>query len=268
MQEKEISLEGDNNPLRGIRIVVTRPLNQSLGFCSDLTGLGSQVIQMPTVKICGLEDHEHLDKVVGDARQFDWVIFTSGNAVRYFAESAKRQGVSFGGDGDRTKVCCVGEETARISKSFGFDVASIPTIHTGKGIVELFESQGDLDGKSFLIPSSSEATATVSEGLRNLGGSVNVVPAYETVPVLEVPDHILADVRTGVDLLTFTSPSTVKSFHQLVRGEVTAPVAVIGPVTAAEAEKLGYEIAVHPKEYSMSDLLEAIVRYFLNNGKG
>ena len=86
------------------------------------------------------------------------------------------------------------------------------------------------------------------------------------MPVYIVSEKILTVIYSGVDLLIFTSPSTVKNFHKLVGGRVCAPVAVIGPVTAEEAEQLGYKVLVQPEEYSISGLVGAVVQYFCNQG--
>jgi len=267
IQEKETSPEVASQPLEGTRIVVTRPLNQSIRFSECLTNLGSQVIQMPTVKISEPSDLQDLDRAVCCLPDFDWVVFTSSNAIHSFTESARRMGICLVESLSNTEVCCVGPETARISESYGMDVETVPMIHTGEAIVELFRSHGDLSGKKFLIPLGSQARPTVSEGLEGLGARVAVVLAYETLPVLKVPSETLTKVQTGVDLLTFTSPSTVQSFHDLVGGEVCAPAAVIGPVTAEQAEKLGYEVVAQATEYSTQGLLKSIVKYFVNNTK-
>lgn len=261
MQEKETS-SGKARPLEGRRIVVTRPVKQSIRFSELLGNLGSQVILMPTVEVSEPSDSQALDMALLRLADFDWVIFTSANAVEFFAESAKRMGVSVMESLSNTPVCCVGPETARISESYGVDVELVPMVHTGQAIVELFGSRGNISGHTFLIPSGSEARAVVREGLEEMGAIVEAVVAYETNPVSEVSKEILGEVKSGVDLLTFTSPSTVQSFHALVRGEVRSPAAVIGPVTALEARRLGYEVVVHPNEYSVSGLLESIVQYF------
>ncbi len=264
MQEIETSFR-EEQPLENRRIVVTRPWEQSTGFSSLLKDFGAHVIQMPTVKICGLNNPQDLDRIVVDSSQFDWIVFTSTNAVRFFIESIDRHALSVIDICRNTKICCVGKETARVSESYGLEVACVPITHTGLGIVELFASVGDLSGESFLIPSGSESRPTVPEGLRNLNASVTVVLAYETIPILKVSEKLLTDVKSGIDLLTFTSPSTVKSFHDLVEGQICAPAAVIGPVTARKAQQLGYEVLVHPVEYSMSGLLETVIRHFSND---
>ena len=265
MQEIETSLRKER-PLEGRRVVVTRPLQQSIRFTELLTELGAYVIQMPTIEVRGLERNEDLDRAVINLSQFDWVVFTSTNAVRFFAKSVKRQDIPMADFCQGTRVCCVGPETAKVSASYGMDAECIPPTYTGQGILELFSSRENLTGKSFLIPSGSEARPTVPNGLRALGATVRVVLAYETVPVNKVSEKILTEIKSGVDLLTFTSPSTVKNFHELVGGRVCAPVAVIGPVTAEEAEQLGYKVLVQPEEYSMSGLAGAVVQYFCNQG--
>ena len=265
MQEIETSLRKER-PLEGRRVVVTRPLQQSTRFTELLTEIGAYVIQMPTVEVRGMGSSEDLDRAVINFSQFDWVVFTSTNAVRFFAESVKRQDIPMVDFCQETRVCCVGPETANISASYGMDAECVPPTYTGQGIVDLFSFREDLNGKSFLIPSGSEARPTVPDGLRALGANVRVVLAYETVPVNKVSDKILTEINSGVDLLTFTSPSTVKNFHKLVGERVCAPVAVIGPVTAEEAEQLGYKVLVQPDEYSISGLVGSIVQYFCNQG--
>ena len=122
MQEIETSLRKER-PLEGRRVVVTRPLQQSTRFTELLTEIGAYVIQMPTVEVRGMGSSADLDRAVINFSQFDWVVFTSTNAVRFFAESVKRQDIPMVDFCQETRVCCVGPETAKISASYGLDAA-------------------------------------------------------------------------------------------------------------------------------------------------
>ena len=95
-----------------------------------------------------------------------------------------------------------------------------------------------------------------------MGAEVHAVTAYRTVSVEDPDPDALDQIEQGVDLVTFTSPSAVRSFHRLVGGEVVADAGVIGPVTADAARDLGYRVAAEADPFTIAGLVEAISSHF------
>ena len=109
-------------------------------------------------------------------------------------------------------------------------------------MVEALSARTPVRGQRILIPTVAEARPVLRAGLRELGAEVDEVIAYRTLFVEAAGPGVLEQLEKGVDLVTFTSPSTVRSFHRLAGGQVVADAAVIGPVTADTARELGYRV--------------------------
>jgi uroporphyrinogen III methyltransferase/synthase len=73
-------------PLAGVSVVVTRARDQARDLVAKLEALGAEVIEFPTIEIRPADDYRQLDAALTDLRSYDWLIFTSANGVRFFAE--------------------------------------------------------------------------------------------------------------------------------------------------------------------------------------
>ncbi len=138
--------------------------------------------------------------------------------------------------------------------------AVMPSVNTG---VELARSLGELTGKKVLLPRAKEGRPEIVDVLRSLGATVSDIALYETVPV-EPSTEAMAEITAGVNVLTFTSPSTAINFYDMVdRSAVAyAVVACIGPTTANAVRTLGVQVDVVPSSYTVNDMVDALVDYF------
>ncbi|MFO8063350.1 MAG: uroporphyrinogen-III synthase, partial [Spirochaetia bacterium] len=172
---------------------------------------------------------------------YDWVIFTSTNGVRFFWERLKEAGGdarAFAG----TRVAAIGPVTARELASHGLQADLVPDEYVAESLLKHLD---DLHGRKILLPRADIARPVLAEGLEDAGAEVDEITAYRTVlaPIADA-ERIRTLLATGeIDVLTFTSSSTVRQFVQSVGpvpdlGE-SAVVACIGPVTAQTAEELG-----------------------------
>jgi uroporphyrinogen III methyltransferase/synthase len=141
----------------------------------------------------------------------------------------------------------------------------MPDEYRAEAIVETIGSKR-IRGKRFLIPRAQVAREILPELLRNAGArEVLVAPAYRTIKpkaarVERMRDTIAA---RGIDLVTFTSSSTVINFCKLIGASVTGmKAAAIGPITAKTARDKGFEVIVTPTEYTVAALTRAIQDYF------
>ena len=250
----------DTKPLFGKRILVTRARAQASEFADLLEENGAQVVQCPTIKIHPVD----VDTAyVRSTHEYDWIIFTSINAVEIFYERLRENGKdarAFGG----CKICAVGPKTVDALNRIGINPDFVPSHSRGSVIAAEIE---DVNGKKILLPRAKIATDDLPNGLRERGGLVDDVPLYDTVKVSEGShETIEADLLNGrIDIVTFTSSSTVTNFLEMFPARTptvllaNVKVAVIGPTTQKTAVEYGVRVDVVAKDASVESLVEAIV---------
>ena len=248
----------DTKPLFGKRILVTRARAQASEFAELLEANGAEVIQFPTIQI------QPIDGVnIPALSEYDWVIFTSVNAVEIFYErlrESEKDARAFG----ESSICGVGAKTVEALNRIGIHPDFVPSHSRGSAIA--FEI-GDVNGKKILLPRAKIATADLPNGLREQGAQVDDVPLYDTIKVAsENSDKIETDLLNGrIDLVTFTSSSTVTNFLEMFPAQAptallaNVKVAVIGPTTQETALVRDVQVDVMAKEASVESLVEAIV---------
>ena len=256
-------------PLDGVRVVVTRARAQAAGMVARLESLGAEAIEVPTIAIGPPEDPGPFDAACDRIGTFDWVVFTSVNAVARVAEGlAVRPGGIRRLEGVR--LCAVGAATAEALAGGGLRVELVPDEYRAEGVIRALRGQGDLTGIRVLLPRGDLARDLLPIELRRAGAEVTAVTAYRTVPAAldgEGPD--IRGMLRGrrVDVVTFTSGSSVRNFARAI-GERHAPgllrhvdVACIGPVTAEAASRLDIATTIVPAESTVPALLQAIVEH-------
>jgi uroporphyrinogen III methyltransferase/synthase len=261
----------DARPLFGKRIVVTRPREQAGDLVEALEQLGATVVEAPTVRIVPPEDYAPLDEACATVGQYDWVVFTSANGVDYFfkrMQAGPTDTRSLAG----VKLCAIGPGTADRVARHCLKVDLMPAEYRAEAVVEALRATGDLAGKAFLLPRADIARELLADELRKSGALVTEVTAYRTVPV-EIerdsePDIYRMLLDRKVDVLTFTSASTVRNFVRLYGAgpvaDLLQPVAIasIGPVTAEAAQQCGIRTTIMPADYTIPGLVRAIVEHF------
>ena len=257
-----------SHPLMGRTLVVTRAASQADGLVAALEALGARVVRLPAIGVEPAVDQAPLRRAVRNASGYHWVIFTSANGVDFFRRAAEDLGVEVNGAIASTRLCCVGPATASAIEALGLTVEVVPETHRAEAVVEALSARTRVRGQRFLILTVAEARPVIRAGLRELGAGVDEVIAYRTVFVEEAGPGVLEQLKEGVDLVTFTSPSTVRSFHRLAGARVVADAAVIGPVTADTARELGYRVAVEADPFTIPGLVEAISSHFEEGGHG
>jgi uroporphyrinogen III methyltransferase/synthase len=263
----------DARPLFGKRVLVTRPRDQAAEMVDRLTVLGAEAIEAPMIRIVPPHDPDPLLRAAANASGFDWIVFTSANAVESFMTAfldGSRDIRSLKGPG----LCTVGSGTAERLARYGIKVDLIPEEFRAEAVVAAMTRDGSISGASVLIPRADIGRDAIIEGLRSAGAIITDVVAYRTV--LEDaqqdggPDiyRMLLDGR--IDVVTFTSPSAVRNFSQIYGAEQAIDllkntvVAAIGPVTADAAAQLGLEVTVQPIVSTIPALVEAIAIHIMN----
>jgi uroporphyrinogen-III synthase len=247
--------------LSGRRVVVTRPEEQAEGLCSRLRALGAEPVEFPVIAIAPPEPGGPLDQALARLSSYDWLIFTSVNGVECFwarlAAPAALEALAAGPVRfPAAKVAAIGPATAAALRRRGVRVCLVPAEYRAEAILDEI---GDVAGQSILLPRADIARPALADGLRARGAQVDEVPAYRTVAATPAAAAFDA-LRAGVDVITFTSSSTVRNFVAQTAGLSYGDplVACIGPVTAATARELGLRVDVVAGEYTIDGLLEAL----------
>lgn len=247
-------------PLHGRRVVVTRAHVQADDFVRELEALGAEVVRFPTIRTRPPADPEPLRRAAAAAASFDWIVFTSANAINPFCTALAETG----GEPrvlDGVRICAVGSATGRALRRRGFRVDLIPTEFVSEAVADALAATGELAERRVLLPRARGARAVLPERLRGAGAEVVEVEAYVTVPEGRGRRAMRERLARGnVDVITFTAGSTVRGFARLVGTDLGgARVVSIGPVTSAAARDLGMQVDVEASDHTMDGLLQAVL---------
>ena len=259
--------------LAGKRVVVTRARSQASELCRLIEERGGTAYEFPVIRIAWPEDLAPLDEAIGRLGAFDWLAFTSANGVKLFFERMKHNKVDPGVLAG-AKFAAVGPKTAAAMEKQGLSVDVVAEEFVGEGLAEAL--QGHVrPGQRVLLPRADLARKAVPELLREQGCEVTDLVAYRNVIVTENVEELVSLLQAGeIDIVTFTSSSTVNNFVSALQGYPLATLlhgvvlAAIGPVTANTAAELGLAVDVMPPTYTIPDLVDAIVQYLETQQEG
>jgi uroporphyrinogen III methyltransferase / synthase len=255
-------------PLLGKKVLITRAREQASRFAALLHEYGAEPIEVPTIQIVPPSSWEPLDRAVGAIRTYDWLIFTSVHGVQAFLarfEAQERQLPDLRG----LHVCAIGPATAKELQERGIDVDVMPSEYRAEAVVESLAAF-PMAGSRILVPRAAVARDVLPRALEARGAQVDVVEAYRTIlPASGLdPERWRMLEQGAIDVVTFTSSSTVTNFALLV-GEMDLSrllrevvVACIGPITAETARSYGLTPTIVSAEYTIPALARAIVKYF------
>ena len=249
-------------------MAVTRAAEQAQELVRELEGLGAEVLSLPTVGFREAEDFAPLDEALREISNFDWILFTSQNAVRFFAKRCRGLGVDpskLQSEGPR--VAAVGPATAKAAREEGFRVYWIASRFRGEALAR--ELRDDVAGKKVLLPRSDRAADELPGALRAAGATVRDVIAYRTAVPETSDSDTLARIRSGeADVIAFASPSTFHHFADLIGGDMLpglaerAKFAALGPTTAGAIREAGLPVEIEAAEATSIGLARAIANYF------
>lgn len=266
-------------PLAGKRIVITRPRAQAAALADKLAALGAEPIIFPTIQIGPVDDYAPLDAAQRQLDQYRWIVFTSANAVAIFwerlggrlprltpypspnAREASGEGGLAAEGAASIRFAAVGPATARALEKRGYTAAFIPDEYVAEALAA---GLGDVAGQRLLLPHAELAREVLADELRARGATVDEIAIYRTLPAAPDPRG-LAELRRGVDAITFTSASAARNFALIAGGELLAGsraiVACIGPVTAAAAREAGLPVDVIAAEYTLDGIVSALAEH-------
>jgi len=240
-------------PLRGLKIVVTRPRDQAAEMIAELKALGAEAVSVPAIMIRPIRPNPALDRALAQLDSYHYLVFTSRNSVEIFftalkAKSLTKRKLS------HLAVACIGPATETAVKKVGIKCWIKPRSFVAEALLAAFPRR--LQGQRVLLPRAKEAREVLPQGLEKRGAIVDVVPVYESVPARPWPK-----IPKGTDIVVFTSSSTVVNFMRKARIPKKTKIACIGPITQAEVEKHGRKADMVAQEFTAQGLVKAIIEY-------
>lgn len=240
------------------RILITRPRSQADDFAEKLRDAGFEPIFFPVIEIRPVEPNAELDQALNNLSKYDWVVFTSVNAVDvFFGHFVRAMHAS-----PLPRVAAIGPKTADALRKHNIEPDFVPEEYVAESILP---GLGDLKNKWILLPRAEIARKELPEAIVKAGGVAHEIVVYQTLPSA-VDMNGLDALRSGVDIITSTSASTVENFVAITRKNNLDPLnlpnnpifACIGPVTEQAAREAGLVNLVVAKEYTTDGLIEAI----------
>ncbi|MGA7105226.1 MAG: uroporphyrinogen-III synthase [Candidatus Deferrimicrobiaceae bacterium] len=250
---------------------MTRGEGQAEEFSAFIRKRGGVPVIFPTVLLVLPDDTVPLDEAIACLGAFDWVLFTSANAARFFLARVAKRGIRQVPEGVR--IASVGPGTTREIARHGFPVHLSAERHTAEGLVEALAREG-VSGKRFLLPRAEEGREVIPEEIGSRGGTVDVVTAYRNgLPAGD--EKAAAEIgELPPDVCTFASPSAFRNFFLLLGEERAASVlsrsriAVIGEVTARAVKERNYPVDIMPETFTLAGMLEAIEAHLASPSRG
>jgi uroporphyrinogen III methyltransferase / synthase len=260
----------EKRPLFGKRILITRTREQASDLVARLEDLGAECLEWPTISLAPPDSWEDLDRELARLDNYQWVLFTSINAINFFFQRLFAQG----GDARDLKglrLGVVGTTTAEVLHSYGLKADLIPAEFTGEGLAAALIAQG-VSGQKILLPRALKAREILPEELAKAGAEVKVVPVYQNIR----PEGKTEQLRRlfndrKINVVTFTSSSTVDNFLYMLnaadRQELQnllagVYIAAIGPITARTVQQAGLQVHIQPETYTIPGLVERVQEFF------
>ena len=260
----------DDKPLFGKRVLVPRTRNQAGALSQLLMENGAEPLEVPTIEIKSVDDFAQLDAALASMSAYDWVVFASANGIREVFQRLEQLDLDarvF----SSTKVCAIGPVTAAALKERGILADLKPRESVSEAMVAGL-AEGGVRGQAILLLRAEVGRDALSQGLVQEGALVTDVAVYRTVlpeESREVVQNLMAE--NGIDVVTFTSSSTVSNMVALLGGDATAlkgkTLACIGPITAETARDAGLTVDVVAQESTIPGLINALVEH-LSMAKG
>ena len=248
------------------RVLVTRTADQATAFSTKLRAAGFDPVEFPTIQL-ELLPWDPLDAALAVLDSFDWLIFTSGNAVEFFLRRVDELGLALD---NLPRVAVVGSATVTRLVERGIAIGYMPEKFIG---TELVLGLGGLAGKKVLLPRAKIGRSEIADLLQEQGANLTAVPLYDTVTAVPT-SAAWADLNKGFAAITFTSPSSVRNFFKIMTdhpGKLATPldkmlqparVVCIGPVTAEAAAEAGLIDTLIPEEYTVDGMVQQLKSAF------
>lgn len=245
-------------------LLITKSKTEAQKYFSCFQNYGYSVIYLPTIATVEILDKYEINSLLMNLAEFDYLIFTSGNAVRYFNYWIKDKKDQL----HSAEIIAVGSATKRIADECGFTITDLPYEFSSDGLLKFFEKK-NIERKKILIPSSKISRNELEVGLKSLGADVKSVPFYDTtmVDADEYKLEINMVKNSKPQVFAFTSPSSFENYIKLfdIKNVVSYfdknIICAIGNTTAGAIEGYGLKASVVPNEFSLEGLAMEIKKF-------
>jgi uroporphyrinogen-III synthase len=262
-----VGTRAGSSALFGHRIVITRAVEQTSDLVTKLERRGAIPISLPLVAFSTPENFAPLDAALRRWQEFDWVLFTSANAVQSIAQRAATTNSGILRPSSRPLIAAVGPATNEAAVKAGLHVTHVATTHLGIALAEELAAQ--LRNKSVFLPRSDRANPDLPAALKKLGANVTEVMAYHTLPPSNVDRARVTEVLDeNSDAALFFSPSAVNNLADLMGRESLAAlqnkiaIAAVGPVTAAALRDHGVTNLTIAADTTADAVISALENHF------
>ena len=251
-------------PLTNKRILITRTRHQASELATQLEALGATPILIPTIEIVPPTSFAALDAALTCLATYDWLLFTSANAVEAFHRRAQFLHLT-----QLPKhIAVIGPATLRAANEIGLTVDLIPPKYIAEALEEALLPEAS--GKSFLLVRAAEARDTIPQALTAVGATVTIAEAYRNqIPTdsIHALHQLFSSPEHYPNAITFTSASTARNLINLLEAaSLTLPsnitLASIGPITSETLRDLGHSPTIEAIEPTIPALVESLLRYF------
>lgn len=259
-------------PLLGKSILNTRGKKQAAEFSRKIIAAGGSSIEIPLLTFQKSNETEKIEKTIENLSTYDWLIFTSKNGVDYFFDFYKQVVEKAGHDIPFPKIAVVGSKTKEAVESKGIKTELVPDEFVAEGLFESLRPYVKQGARFLLARGNLSRSFLVDELVKHDAEATDLI-VYETVGNSHEKERLIELLTNRqIDIITFTSPSTVRQFYKMVEHtewrEWTSKVlfACIGPETLKAARNLHIPIHICPTTYTIDDLLMGIIDYLQVQG--
>jgi uroporphyrinogen III methyltransferase/synthase len=227
---------------------------------------GAEAFLYSSIKTIPPANWGPLDKSLEVLSSYDGLIFTSVNGVHFFSQRLKEKNKDIR-ELKGVRIYAIGPKTEQAVRDLNINVDTVPDNYVAESLIESIGKE-NIEGKKFLLPRATIAREILPNTLREMGASIDVVHAYQTIRPESSESSFLNRLNEGrIDVITFTSSSTVTNFLGRLDKEQLEKlnkiiIACIGPVTQKTAENYGLKVAIVPNKYTIAGLISAIETYF------
>lgn len=252
----------ETKPLFGKRVLITRSKEQSFSFAKELIKRGAKPVSCPIVSYELNEKEIYNKNIINNISNFDWIFFTSQNAVRFFFEILEKNYY----DSrilSKCQIAAVGYKTKLELEKHNIKADFVPKRFSFEDLINELSEKENLQDKKILLPTQVGAR----HGMPLQG--IHEWPIYRANFI----DILNDEIKNDIDILTFFSSNTANHFAKLVgaipaKGEARQRqhelplIAVIGDETSKTCKELFGKVDIIAEPFTEEGLIKSIEKYF------